>query len=143
MVHFFSIWGIYSALAYDYHDSVPAAMIVPWILYYFKIEKYKGAIICFVLLIICRENMALWGGFIALGLFVKNYKNKKKRNLLHGLSLFSFSFFVIVIHYIMPAIAIQPDIAYLHFKFPPLGSNFKEAIVNIFKHPWDIFIAFR
>src|SRR5207249_11116663 len=35
LFQFWSIWGIYSALAYDYHDNVVAAMLVPWLFYYF------------------------------------------------------------------------------------------------------------
>jgi uncharacterized membrane protein len=30
-LHFYVIWGIYSALAFDYHSNVVAAMLVPWL----------------------------------------------------------------------------------------------------------------
>ena len=38
MVHFLTAWGIFSALAFDYHDNVIGAMAVPWLFYYFKKE---------------------------------------------------------------------------------------------------------
>ena len=43
VVHFFSMWGIYSALSYDYHDNVMAAMFVPWLFYFFVEKKFGHA----------------------------------------------------------------------------------------------------
>src|SRR6058998_3558949 len=40
LLQFWSIWGIYSAFAYDYHDNVVAAMLVPWFFYYFHQKRW-------------------------------------------------------------------------------------------------------
>ena len=45
LIHFFFIWGIYSALSFDYHDNVVAAMFVPWFLYYYDKQKYFKSIL--------------------------------------------------------------------------------------------------
>jgi len=37
-VHFFSLWGIYSALGFDFHDNVVGAMFVPWFLYFIRYD---------------------------------------------------------------------------------------------------------
>jgi uncharacterized membrane protein len=31
LVMFYSVWGIFSALSFDYHDNVVASMLVPWL----------------------------------------------------------------------------------------------------------------
>jgi len=142
LVHFFSIWGIYSALGFDYHDNVIASMLVPWIFYFLKKEKYKLTLLFFFLLIVSRENMALWAGFIAIGLLFVNFKSVKKRAFLIKMIVFSFGMFWLIMNVIIPGLAIQNDTVYIHFNFPPLGANFTEAIINIVIHPWDTGVAF-
>ena len=47
LILFFSMWGIYSALAYDWHANVIAAMFVPWFIYFYEKSETKKAIIMF------------------------------------------------------------------------------------------------
>src|SRR5205823_6001908 len=51
MVHFLLGWGIYSALSFDYHNNVVAAMLVPWFLYYFDKKNIKAAALFFLLIL--------------------------------------------------------------------------------------------
>jgi len=134
MIHFFSIWGIYSALAFDYHDNVIAAMLIPWFFYYFKTEKTILTLLVLCLILVTKENMALWAGFICIGLMVKNFRNKKQRNLAIIYSLFSFFIFIILIKVVMPALA-NVGREYLHFKYSSLGTNFSEAFTTILTRP--------
>ncbi|MDB5234653.1 MAG: hypothetical protein JWR44_1646, partial [Hymenobacter sp.] len=39
LVMFLSTWGIYSALAYDYHDNILAAMLLPWLFYWIESNR--------------------------------------------------------------------------------------------------------
>ena len=136
LIHFFSIWGIYSALSFDYHDNVVATMFVPWFLYYFDQEKWKQSILFFVLILIAKENMALWATFIGLGLAWKYAFQKNRKKLLVSL-LFAFAaltYFVLIIKVVIPSLA-TPGRDYLHNSFNALGSNFGEVIINIIKHP--------
>jgi uncharacterized membrane protein len=136
VLHFFTIWGVFSALSFDYHDNVVATMFVPWFLDYFERKKWKLSIFFFVLIIIAKENMALWAVFIGFGLGLKAALNKNRRDLLISLG-FAFGalvYFVMVIKVFIPALA-TPGRDYLHNSFNALGSNFGEVIVNILKHP--------
>jgi len=45
MIHFFTLWGIYSALSFDFHDNVMAAMFVPWFLHYFDKQSWGKTIV--------------------------------------------------------------------------------------------------
>jgi uncharacterized membrane protein len=136
LIHFFTIWGIFSALSFDYHDNVVATMLVPWFLNYFEQAKWKLGILFFVLILIAKENMALWAVFIGLGLAWKNAFQKDQKKLIIGL-LFAFAaltYFVLIIKVVIPSLA-TPGRDYLHNSFNALGSNFGEVIINIIKHP--------
>jgi uncharacterized membrane protein len=136
VAHFFSFYGIYSALSFDYHDNVVATMFVPWFLLYFEQRNWRKAISFFVLIIIAKENMALWAVFIGFGVSFKALLQKDKQTALKGLyfALAAGVYFILVIKVIIPGLA-TPGREYLHNSFNALGGNFGEVIVNIIKHP--------
>ena len=136
LLHFFLMWGIYSALGFDYHDNVVGAMFVPWVIYFLSIGKNFKSALCFFLLLISKENMIIWGIFLGAGLFLANYRDKGKRIFLGGLTLFALLFFVLVMKVIMPALSDEGHI-YNHFKYSMLGPDMGGAIKNILLHPWD------
>ena len=107
MVLFFSMWGVYSALAYDWHANVIAAMFVPWFILYFEKEDWKKATLMFVLVLICKENMAVWMAAIIAGLAIKNlFIKPMESNWLMTGSLLSISiiYFIVVQSVIMPSL---------------------------------------
>jgi uncharacterized membrane protein len=136
VLHFFTIWGIFSALSFDYHDNVVATMFVPWFLDYFEQKKWKQSILFFILIMIAKENMALWAVFIGLGLALRAALNKDRKKLIFslGLSFLALVYFVLVIKVFIPSLA-TPGRDYLHNSFNALGSNFGEVLINIVKHP--------
>ena len=138
--HFFCIWGIYSALSFDYHDNVVAAMFVPWFLYNYKKQAHLKSILFFILIVISKENMALWAGFIGLGLSLRHVMNKEWQQLKRSgtMTALAFLYFVIILKVVIPALS-NTDGVYLHHSFNALGSNFGEVIINIFRHPIDAF----
>jgi len=135
-IHFFSIWGIYSALSFDYHDNVVAAMFVPWLLLYFRQKKWRNVLIFFALILIAKENMALWAVFIGLGLGLRSWYEGDKVAAKWGgvLCLLAAVYFVVILKVVIPGLA-TPGREYLHNSFNALGGNFGEVIVNILKHP--------
>ena len=137
-IHFFSIWGIYSALGFDYHDNVLAAMFVPCFINYIHLEKWWKATIFFILILISKENMALWAFFIGLGLICLYYKDTKKIKYLTAYTFFSIIYFFIVVKLIIPSLAIEGK-EYLHFNFHALGDNFSGAIKTIYTKPIYVF----
>ncbi len=138
LIHFFGMWGIYSALAFDYHNNVVGAMFVPWIFYYYDQKKFRHAAVFFTLLVISKENMALWAGFISIGLLLLNYKDKDKRKFAFLSSCTAFIYFIVVVSWIMPSLS-HYNGQYFHNDFGSLGRNFGEVIVNIIKHPQKTF----
>ena len=105
--HFFCIWGIYSALSFDYHDNVVAAMFVTWFLYNYKKQAHLKSIIFFILIVISKENMALWAGFIGLGLSLRHVMNKEWQQLKRSgtMTALAFLYFVIILKVVIPALS--------------------------------------
>ena len=134
MLHFFLGWGIFSAIIFDFHNNVLSAMLVPWFLLYFEKKDMKKAAIFLVLILIGKENMALWAFFIAIGLLVSNFKVPEKRNASIVFGVFSLVYFVLMVKWIMPALG-NAKHEYLHFQFSALGNDFGEAIKTIITKP--------
>jgi len=133
LVYFLSMWGIYSALSFDYHNNVVGAMFVPWLFYYFDRKKFKQAAFFFVLLLISKENMALWAVFISIGLLLMNFRDKDKRRFAVTSSIAAAVYFIAVVSWIMPSLNHSGQ--YFHNDFGSLGNNFGEVFLNIIRHP--------
>jgi len=134
MFHFYSVWGIYSALSFDYHSSVIAAMMLPWFIYYFDKKNIPGSVLFFILIMISKEVMGLWLFFIGIGLCIHHFKTNRKL----ALRALYFSgagmvYFLSMISYIIPSLAPQGS-TYMHFAFDALGDTpglaFKTVITS-------------
>src|SRR6187401_2521288 len=68
-VHFYFFFGIFTAVSFDYHSNVPAAMLIPWFFLFLKKEKWINAVLIFFLVIIAKENMPLWMMFVTTGIY--------------------------------------------------------------------------
>ena len=134
MIHFFSIWGIYSALAFDYHDNVVAAMLVPWFILFFEKANWKKATIFFILICISKENIAIWAVFISLGLCLLHLNERKKIKAALLYLVFAATYAFVIIKFVMPGLT-NDQFSYHHFNFDALGNNFKDALVTVFTKP--------
>lgn len=137
LIQFFSIWGIYSALSFDFHNNVVASMLVVWFVYFLEKRKFLKSAIFFLLVLISKENMSIWMFFIVLGLMIKNRKVYRNEYLKFEipLALFSLVYAIIVIGYIMPLIQGSESNLQLA-RYSHLGSSFTEIIITIFKRPF-------
>ena len=137
-VHFLSMWGIYSALAFDYHDNVVAAMFVPWFMLYVFRKKYLLSSLFLLLILTAKENMALWTIFICIGLITILYKEKRTLIYLMAATIFSGLYFIVVSKFVIPSLS-GSDNDYIHFRYNVLGSSMKEALFFFFQHPVQSF----
>lgn len=135
MFHFFSIWGVYSALGFDYHDNVIAAMLLPWLFYFYRDSRWVWASVVSVLMLLCKENVSVWLFFIFGVLAVFNFKKKKKHSLYATISAFlALIYFIVVTKVVMPSLANEGR-EYLHFHYSALGSSYGEAIKFMLMNP--------
>ncbi|KAA9331871.1 DUF2079 domain-containing protein [Adhaeribacter soli] len=138
LLHFLLMWGIYSALAYDYHDNIIAAMMVPWFFLYFHRQKWFKATLLFSIILLSKENMALWAVFLSLGLAVIYFRSRPqlKSALVYALS--AALYFIVVVKFIVPALAVG-DRSYDYVnKYAVLGNSFSGIITNSLTNPWQV-----
>lgn len=134
MIHFFSLFCIYESLGFDYHDNMMAAMFVPWFINYFDQQDWKRASLFFLLILITKENMALWMGFLAPALGLLYLKNKKQVKLGFLFGFIGLVYFAIIVGAVIPALA-NENRTYMHFKYDVLGENYGEAIQTLVTRP--------
>jgi uncharacterized membrane protein len=155
-VHFYFFFGIFTALSFDYHSNVPAAMLVPWFFLFLKKEKWINAGFIFFLIIIAKENMPLWMMFITSGLLFLSLKIKKNQShlpqliipsgknemfrMLLILFVISTSYFIFLSQWFMPKYSFAV-IGHLN-DYKLLGGSPLAAIGNLFSHPVEMIKAF-
>lgn len=133
MLFFLSFYGVFGALSFDYHSNVIAACFVPWFFLNLEKQDYLKAFIWFIVIIVAKENMAIWLVFIALGGIVHYWKNKRTVLFLSGLMIFAAITFVVITSFVMPAIS-NNDV-FINFFYGMLGDTPKEAVVHLLSHP--------
>jgi len=134
MAMFYAMWGVFGALSFDFHTNVLGAVMVPWIFYAIQRKKHWIWITSLIFILLCKENMALWMVFVGIGIFFHWWKDKKRRMIGIFTAFLSAVYFVGVMQYAMPFFA-DGKIAYLHFKYSALGSNWSEGLNTVFTKP--------
>ncbi len=134
MAMFYAMWGVFGALSFDFHTNVLGAVMVPWLFFAIQRKKHALWLLVLILILLCKENVALWMVFVGLGIFFHWIKDKKRRNIGLFTALISAVYFIGVMQYIMPYFA-DGKLPYLHFKYSALGSNWSEAIQTVFTRP--------
>jgi uncharacterized membrane protein len=136
VVQFLSIWGIFSALSFDFHNNVVGAMFVPWLFLYYEKEKKLKFMLFFVLILITKENMSLWLVFIVLGLILKQRKFNIKELLKFEIPvlLLALVYFLIVVGFLMPWIRDGEGFNQLS-RYSLLGKDLPEILQTILTKP--------
>ncbi len=139
LLHFFSIWGIYAAISFDFHTNVLAALMVPALLYEFEKRNWAKFTIIFVLMLLCRENIGFWMGFLMIGFHIKNkFAFFKSRPTFHStLIILPFIYSVVVTSYIIPGINHTVEQAH-YLRFQALGHTTGEVAQYVFLHPVEV-----
>jgi uncharacterized membrane protein len=135
VIHFFSFWGIYTSLAFDYHNNVVSAMVLPWFLYYFDKAQFRKATLVFIFIIIGKENMPLWMGFVGLSLAIWHIKDRQKLIAASAYTLAGFAFFIVTVKILIPAFAPVGE-GYAYNTFQALGKDFGEVAKTALIRPW-------
>lgn len=137
MLYFYSFYGVFGAISYDYHSNVIAAAIVPWFFYFVHRQKLLKASLLLLFIIISKENISLWISFICLGLTIEYRKQPFLRNYLLISALLSGIYFITIISIVMPAISNNGISG--QFKYDVLGRSPSEAIIHLLTNPIDSF----
>lgn len=133
-IHYFVLWGHFSAIAFEYIDANIAATTLPLFIFLFYKKRFWSALLVFVFIISSRENMPLWFIFIGLFLFIENFKNPKIR-IWSSIYVFISFFYLIFVFKILIPFFHEEGYVYSRFQYSSLGENIPEATRFIFTHP--------
>jgi uncharacterized membrane protein len=135
LVFFFSLWGIFSALSFDFHNSVVAAMMLPWFILFMERKKYRPAVLFFVLMLMCRESIALWMVFILLACMIRDRQEKRPLSRFKlSLTAVAFAWFMLVSMVLMPSL-LPEGVDGQFWKYSHIGGSLPEVLSNIFLSP--------
>lgn len=139
MFVFYANWSIVSSLAFDFHNNVMAAMILPWVYYWYLKGYRKYVIIGVFLMLLAKENTGLWVGFIFLGLSIQkaweNRKNLQTSSFSFELVIVicSFLYFISINSIVMPLLNNGVNVQLKRYAL--LGGDLKEIGWNFLIHP--------
>ncbi|MEZ5173081.1 MAG: DUF2079 domain-containing protein [Bacteroidia bacterium] len=132
-VNILFVFGVYSALSFDYHSNVIAACVIPAFLLALSNNSLKIAWFWLLFILAGKENLSLWMIFVCIGLLVEYRKSKQVSYHLVAMVLVSIVWFVGVTGFIMPAFS--ENGAYPHFHYSVLGETSGDAIKFLLMHP--------
>lgn len=136
LISFYSIWAIYSALSFDYHNNVIGAMLVIWFVYYTEKRRFLLASVFLVLIVATKEYMAIWMVFVISGLMIKNRKRFASTYLRFEIPAIILCIFygASIIYFVMPSLQeVNTNLQLSRYNI--LGSSFSEIIYSIYKDP--------
>jgi len=137
LLQFLLTWGVFSALAFDFHNNVVGAMFVPWIIYYFLQNKTARLLLVSTFFLMTQETMALWFPFIMAGLLL-NFRSSWTRRQLIGIyipmTLVSIIYALFIILYVMPSLQGHEHNLQLS-RYTHLGNTAAEIVRNLLTHP--------
>lgn len=139
LIHYNIIWGHFSALSAEYIDATVAACIVPLFLFFFEKRNFLWASICFVFIIIAKENMPIWTIFICFFLITCHLKDRKMIRMAIIYILCSLAYLVFVFKLFLPYFE-DPNLKYWGFAYSYFGNSFGEVLLYIIHNPWKSFL---
>jgi uncharacterized membrane protein len=131
--YFYSFYGVFSALSFDYHSVVVAASAVPWFFLFVRKNQLISAAVIFTFCLIAQENVALGLAFISSGLAWYFRKEKKKAILLLLLTAWSICYFLVVLKVVIPFF--NPSNSYTGFHYSVMGDSITSFIFHLFQNP--------
>jgi len=131
--YYYLFFGVYAAVAFDYHSNVVAATLVPWFFYFVHNRNVLYSFLLMLAILVSKENISLWFLFICIGLAIEYRRVRLLRNVLILSAVFSGFYFILITTYVMPAFA--NNATYPHFNYSVLGESYGKAIIHLLSHP--------
>ncbi len=104
LVHYFGMWGLYSAAAFEFHEVAIAVAAIPWAVYLFLREKPIGAFAMWLIALGSKELFGLWGLFFWTGWAWLYRKNPSLRTTALALAGVSFVYAITLLGIVYPLI---------------------------------------
>jgi uncharacterized membrane protein len=127
-------FGVFGAVAFEYHSNVLSVSFIPWWILSVVQKKRFKSFLWLIILWIGKENFSFFLFFLSVTL-AWNYRfERTTRNVFLLSGLLSLGYFLILIKWLMPALAGQED--FVHFgKYPALGGGMTDAFSFMLHNP--------
>ena len=134
---FFLHFGIFDAVSFDYHNDVLALMLIPWLLFFIKLKKFKYYWLFLAFFLLFKENMAIISLF--LGIYLLFFRDKKLKKIGFFTVLISIFYFFLVVFLIIPSL--NPEGEYYYWSSYVSGERggFLKILIQ---EPWIVFTRF-
>jgi uncharacterized membrane protein len=132
-------FGVFAAMAFDYHSNVVAAMLLPWFMLALRNGRIIRSAILFLLMLIAKENLGFWLGPLALLLATDSRFRWSIRWSAAVMGVAGILWSMIVVGWVMPVLASNQSFA--HFDYAILGSSVADAPSALVKRPWELLRA--
>lgn len=132
MICYLSFFGIWHAIAFDYHSNVVAVNLLPWLLLAIRNKRYIGGLVAVVMLCISKETTALWTLFILVALLFDYWKDRTSRQWIIGYAVFSLLYFVVISMVVMPQLG---GSSRGFWRYSYLGESMGSMALYLITHP--------
>lgn len=130
-----SQWGLFSALGFDFHNNVIGAMALPWLAYWVRQQQWGRAALAALVILLSKENLALWLAFVLLGLAWQHWPRRAVVwRAAVGVAL-ALGYFVLVTHYFIPALDTTQRAYTQLARYSQLGSSLPGIAGHLLAHP--------
>ncbi len=141
-IHYYVFFGIYAALANDYHDNVIAASFLPWLIFGYLKPNKPIFWIAFFAMLFSKENISIWLIAIAFGLIILRIeKDRFQKFLPIWMIAISVIWFITCSYWIMPHFSHTGKFEQLN-RFSHLGKSLPEIVKHVFSNPLKMLSMF-
>lgn len=132
---FYTFYGVFSAVAFDYHSVVVAASLFPWWwLSVYRNRPFKAWTL-WLFMLAAQENVALWLFLCGIGSLLRTDIAEGMRSHLAGMTVLAVLWFVGLVGWLMPTL--RGAESYPLFWYAALGPDPWQAFLQILRHPLD------
>ncbi len=134
-------FGVFGAIAFEYHSNVLSVCFIPWWILSVLQERKFVSFLWLVVLWIGKENFSFFLFFLCISLAWNYRENKVARYIFLFSGLFSMMYFFMLVKWLMPTLAGQSE--FVHFgKYPALGGGMTDAFSFLIHHPIEFIKLF-
>ncbi len=134
-IYFYLFFGVYGALAFDYHSVVVAASVLPWFFVAIKQDRKMLSVALLLFMLISQENFSIFLFFVGIALAVGYRKDRKKIYLTLSFSGISLFYYILISSWLIPFFSYNN--AYGGFNYSYLGTNGFDAVKTLLTHPLE------
>lgn len=128
-------YGVWHAMGYDYHSSVVAASLLPWLILELRNERFVTASLLLAIMAMAKESIALWLVTVLLALLCEHRRQQRTRRWLLWALAGTTLYFIIATMVVMPALGKGASPGFSRYNW--MGDTMANVALHIITHPLE------